>query len=232
MSAGFACIGYNDCEGVMHLLKNGGVLANAADGRDDLAAKLSAIIEDDKMREQLGRIREGRIFEYISNYYSLVDTNFGVGSVYDLIRDEDTGKVSDTLLNVMINQPDLKDEINAALIRLKRQMCQDPIIVRDLRPWNVCAQRLLDGSISLKVIDGFGHRFFLPICDYVPLVARKVAMRYFKRNHFDNVNSLLDKFKADRSNKWQSHDNLNNEIPNNLKLKNKIVRITQANKET
>lgn len=110
--------------------------------------------------QRIYRIRKGQFFEYISNYYSLVDTNFGIGSIYDLIRHEDTGKVSETLLNVMINQPDLEDEIDTALIRLKHQMCHDPIIVRDLRPWNICAQRLLNGSISLKVIDGFGHRFF------------------------------------------------------------------------
>ncbi len=55
MSAGLACVGYNDCEGVVHLLRDGGVLADAEDRNDDLSVKLSAIIEDDKMRDQLGR---------------------------------------------------------------------------------------------------------------------------------------------------------------------------------
>lgn len=153
--------------------------------------------------QKIYRIRRGRKFSYLSNFHGLVDTELGTGAVYDLVCDEGTGDVSQTLMNFMMGNPDREGEVNRELGKLKRELLADPVIIRDFRPWNVCAQRLKNGEITLKVIDGFGHKFFFPICDYVPFIARGLALKYWERNSFDSVQSLLERFGNDRSNKWQ-----------------------------
>ena len=43
----------------------------------------------------------------------------------------------------------------------------------DLWARNICCQRMMDGDIRLVIIDGLGHRDFLPLVDWFSYFTRK-----------------------------------------------------------
>ena len=106
-------------------------------------------------------------YPFYAKYHGEVETNLGVGFVYDLIKDEGNQDISLTLRHYleMETSPISDDIIIHELQRLKEQMIKHKVFVGDLRARNICCQRFIDGSIRLVVIDGIGHRDFIPLAD-------------------------------------------------------------------
>lgn len=53
MQAGLACVGYDDCDGSVHLLNQSGLLAKAEIGVEDLSAKLRALLDSEDLRQDI-----------------------------------------------------------------------------------------------------------------------------------------------------------------------------------
>ncbi len=129
--------------------------------------------------EQLMERRNQMDFVAISNYRGRVETNFGFGAMFDLIIDEINGRPSQILMKMLENEPQLveTDRFKTALKRFRRDLVQEAVLCRDLRPWNICVQKLEDGGLRLILIDGVGHarkKWFERIKPFV-----QVKMHYY-----------------------------------------------------
>lgn len=124
-------------------------------------------------------------YPFYSDFHGKKTTNYGIGYIYDIVRDEQTKGLSLTLRDYleMPSSPISDDLIIKALERLKNEMITHKIFVGDLRARNLCCKILKDNTIQLIVIDGIGHRDFFPFADYFSYFAkRKVERRFLKAN--------------------------------------------------
>ncbi|MFV9550532.1 YrbL family protein [Algibacter sp. PT7-4] len=131
-------------------------------------------------------------YQFYAKYHGEIETNFGVGFVYDLIKDENTETISLTLRNyLMMKNAPFKDAVfKKAINRLKAQMIKHKVFVGDLRARNICCKVLKDNSIELVVVDGLGHRDFIPIADWFSVFARKKIERRFLKSSFCPLSKL------------------------------------------
>jgi len=127
-------------------------------------------------------------YPFYSNYHGEVKTNLGKGQVFDLVRDETTGEISKTLEYYLLNESNLKDAVlEDALLLLKQQMIDNKVFTRDLRARNLCCKLLKNNSVRLVVVDGIGHRDFIPLADWFHYFSKKKVQRSFKRWRFMSV---------------------------------------------
>jgi hypothetical protein len=127
-------------------------------------------------------------YDFYSDFYNEVETNLGLGQVFDLVRDEANGEISRTLEFFIMNSIAVSDkQLEKALVLLKQQMIKHSVFTRDLRARNVCCKLNKDNSIELVIIDGIGHRDFFPFADYFRYFSRKKIDRTFTKWHFNNI---------------------------------------------
>lgn len=129
-------------------------------------------------------------YHFYAEYHGTIETNLGEGFVYDLVRDETTGNVSKTLRHYMTidNSPISDTVLNEALQRLKSQMITHKVFASDLKPRNICCKILNDHSIEMVIVDGIGHRDFLPFGDWFGVFAKRKVERRFKKNAMRSIN--------------------------------------------
>ena len=63
------------------------------------------------------------------------------------------------------------------------------MIVRDLMGKNICCQIRRDQSVDLVVIDGVGHRDFIPLVDWIPFFTGRKINRIYQKKQLQNVAS-------------------------------------------
>jgi len=128
-------------------------------------------------------------YPFYAMYHGEIDTNLGVGFVYDLIKDEPTGEISLTLRHYleMENSPISDTVFVTELNRLKQQMITHKVHVGDLRARNICVKLFKDNSIQLIVIDGLGHRDFFPLADWFHYFTKKKVERRFVKNKLHSL---------------------------------------------
>lgn len=163
-----------------------------------------ATLHEIQFLNRIRRIRRNRPFESIAQYHGSVETNLGIGAVFELVSDTGTNEVSEIFMNLLMqdNFEEHAEEYDSALLDFRRRLLKDAVIARDLRPWNLCAQKQGDGSIKLKLIDGMGHRYLIPIYDYLPFIARKRLLKQLDKSGFRDVSTLKKTYANDSSNKW------------------------------
>ncbi|WP_033958124.1 YrbL family protein [Psychroserpens jangbogonensis] len=128
-------------------------------------------------------------YPFFTKYYGQVDTNLGTGFVYDYITDETTGEISKTMEYYLLN-PDPKitnDMLRNAFEHLKRLMIKHRIIASDIRSKNICCKILKDQSIQMIIVDGVGHRDFIPIVDWSSYFAKKKIERRLIKHDLHNL---------------------------------------------
>jgi hypothetical protein len=140
-------------------------------------------IAEARLFELLMEQRNNRDFSVISNFRGSLETNQGFGATYDLIIDEDTGHPSQILMNVLRENPEFieTDRFKDALKSFRRDLIQEAVLCRDIRPWNICVQKLKNGSFKLILIDGVGHtqkKWFERI---KPFVQMKMMYYFFSK---------------------------------------------------
>lgn len=128
-------------------------------------------------------------YQFYSNYYGEVDTNLGIGFVYDLIKDETSHNISLTLRHYleMKNAPISDETLLSELSRLKNQMIKNKIFVADLKSRNICCKLYENGTVRMIIVDGLGHRDFFPFGDYSSYFAQKKVERRFKKAHLNSL---------------------------------------------
>lgn len=148
-----------------------------------------------KYYQKLRRIKPNLVYDFIPNFYGMVETDRGWGGVFDLVLDEDGAEVSLTLGHYLQNGSIARDPAtwDLALTRFLGRLMETGVIVRDLNPGNLCARRMLDGSMQLVAIDGIGHRDFFPLCDYFLRVARRKLRRHIAHKGMNSIPILLDR---------------------------------------
>lgn len=127
-------------------------------------------------------------YPFFTKYHGQVDTNLGTGFVYDFITDETTGEISKTMEHYLLN-PDPKvtdDMLRNAFERLKGLMIKHRVIANDIRSKNICCKILKDESIQMIIVDGVGHRDFIPIVEWSSFFAKKkIERRLIKHDLHD-----------------------------------------------
>ncbi|WP_299228817.1 YrbL family protein [uncultured Psychroserpens sp.] len=139
-------------------------------------------------------------YPFYAMYHGTVDTNYGEGFVYDLVKDETTLKISKTLLDYLLmdDSPFSDDQLFEAVQRLKHQMIKHRVFVGDCRARNICCQVLKDGSIQLVIIDGIGHRDFLPLADWFGYFAKKKVERRLVKSRLQSIEAQREYIKEVR----------------------------------
>jgi hypothetical protein len=148
-----------------------------------------------KYYQKLLRIRPNLVYDFIPAFYGLVETDRGLGGVFDLVRDEVSDEVSLTLGHYLRDGTVAREQEkwDTALSQFLNRLMQTGVIVRDLNPGNLCARKLKDGSIQLIAIDGIGHRDFIPLCDYFLRIARRKLRRNIDHKGMNSIPTLLDR---------------------------------------
>ena len=127
-------------------------------------------------------------FPFYADFRQEIDTNLGLGQVFDLVRDETTNEISKTLEYYLTKDNSIDDnKLEDALKILKKQMIKHKVFTRDLRARNICCRIKNDGTVELVIVDGIGHRDFFPFADWFYYFSKKKVNRTFKKWHFDSI---------------------------------------------
>ncbi|QXP59475.1 YrbL family protein [Olleya sp. HaHaR_3_96] len=126
---------------------------------------------------------------YISKYYGEENTNYGVASVYDLIKDETTNSVSLSMYDYLImdKSPFSDDLFVSELDKLKKKLIKNKIIIRDLTAKNICCKILANKSIELIIIDGVGHRDFIPFVEWIRFFTKRKINKIYKKKKLHSM---------------------------------------------
>ena len=119
----------------------------------------------------------------IPKSYGSVKTNFGLGGIFDLIRDYN-GSISKNLGYYISSEQKITSHFASplrTLLELKRYLLKERIIVRDLRPSNIVYKKSTYSTGRLVLIDGVGNADFIPIANYLHLWARKKILRKWQK---------------------------------------------------
>ncbi len=143
-------------------------------------------------------------FEYpfFSKYHGKVQTNLGSGFVFDLIKDETTGEISKTMEYYLLNE-DLKvtdDMLQKGFDKLIKLMIKHRVIANDIRSKNICCKILHDNSIQMIIVDGVGHRDFIPLVQWFKYFSKKKINRRLIKHHLHDL-EIQRKYLIDLQNK-------------------------------
>lgn len=126
-------------------------------------------------------------WDMLSRYYGDVETNMGLGAIFELILDND-GQVSKTLEYYLENHQktdEYYDDLSQSLVNFKDYIFTHRIITSRLYPRNITCQKGESGIIRLSLIDNIGNSDFFPISNYSKYFARKKISRrwvHFKKH--------------------------------------------------
>jgi len=109
-------------------------------------------------------IKRNVSWDMVPQYYGDIDTNIGLGSVYDLILDGD-GSASKTLENYLDAKHNF-DDLLQPFQALKTYLLQQRIIIGTLYPRNVLCQKEGKSITKMILCDDIGSSDFIPICNY------------------------------------------------------------------
>ena len=126
--------------------------------------------------------RRNKSMPYLAKYHGQIKTNLGEAYVFDLIRDETTNNVSLTMYDYLFmeNSSITDNQFLNELERLKKIMIKQKVIVRDLTGKNVCCRILKNNSFELIIIDGIGHRDFIPFVDWFRAFAKRKINKIYE----------------------------------------------------
>jgi len=129
-------------------------------------------------------------YPFFPRYYGTIETNLGIGHVFDLIRDETTDEYSKTLDYYLLNSVDFINDgiLEATFKKLIQLMARYRVIANDIKPENICCKILSDNTVQLVLIDGVGHRDFIPLVDWSAFFAKKKIQRRLLKLNLHDLN--------------------------------------------
>jgi hypothetical protein len=125
--------------------------------------------------------KRGISWRHLSEYKGDVDTNLGKGSVYQLIRDHD-GSVSKSLENYLESNYFVQN-VNVLLKLLDDlylYIQKNRILTTSLLPRNIVINKTIN-DFKLVIVDDIGNSEFLPISQFIPILAEKKIKRKWDR---------------------------------------------------
>ncbi|MBR1373315.1 hypothetical protein IJ556_02560 [bacterium] len=147
---------------------------------------LFAVPDTDIERELTYRkIRKKRnlVSSLLPVYYGTVQTNLGMGYVFERIVDFD-GQTSKTLRQFF--EEAKQDEkllplLEELLLKFKAHWFQEMLVISDVDPSNFMLQRISETEYKIRVVDNIGSPVFLPLAYYVDVIAQKRVKKYWRR---------------------------------------------------
>ena len=119
----------------------------------------------------------------LSRCFGDVQTDMGPGSVFELIRDY-TGDVSKTMVHYLADADSHSGDTEAMLrsvAALKQYMLNEKIVTMTLQTKNILYQKSGPTEGKLVIVDGVGNSDYIPICNYVGLMALIKIKRRWRR---------------------------------------------------
>ncbi len=127
--------------------------------------------------------KRGIHWESLSRYYGDIQTDLGVGSVFDLILDDDDS-VSKTLGYYLADDSRTGKyyrHLLNALAKLRDGLLRDRIITKSLAHRNIVCQKTSTGISRMVVIDNIGNAEFIPISSYISFFGKRKVQRKWLR---------------------------------------------------
>jgi hypothetical protein len=153
----------------------------------DLCIKLNFFNDQKEIKREKDYYRhleKRRIsWEMIPRYYGDIVTNLGVGSVFDLITDQDSS-VSKDLTYYLSSQKETEkhyDSLLNSVLLLKKYLSSNRIITMNLDPNNILCQKTELGISRLFIVDNVYNTEFIPISSYINYFAKLKISRKWKR---------------------------------------------------
>ncbi|MCT4591241.1 MAG: YrbL family protein [Carboxylicivirga sp.] len=130
---------------------------------------------------------------FLAKYHGEVETNLGMASAFDLIRDETTNNVSLSLYSYlrMEKSPFSHELFIAELEKLKQKLIQNKIVARDLSGANICCKILKDNSIEMVLIDGVGHTNVIPLVEWFRRFTKRKMDKVFMEKNMHSMQEHL-----------------------------------------
>lgn len=139
--------------------------------------------------------------DFFAHYHGEILTNYGMASVYDLVRNETDQQISKPLSQYLDFKNGQFSEayLQSLLTILKEKLIRHKIIVRDLTAENICCKILQDNTIKLVIIDGVGHRDFFPFVEYFRAAARRKTEKIFRVKELNPLSAHREWLKKNRA---------------------------------
>ena len=130
-----------------------------------------------KYRRALGKRAESMTL--LTKYYGEIETNLGVGYVFERVIDFD-GSNSRTVLDHIQNPRDTNDLIDL-LLQFKRAFIGERFVAAGMDPDNFMVRRISERERRIKIIDNIGTSAKFPILYYSDFLMEKRARKYWRR---------------------------------------------------
>lgn len=146
--------------------------------------------------------RRGAAWEMLARYHGSIETNFGLGQVFDLITDPngETAKTlehymksqelsghpvsgspaSDNLASSNHNDSD-KQKLILSLQKLKSYLLDNKIITTEIKPRNIVCQRFGDQEFRSVIVDDIGNTEFIPFSSHISFLGKAKINRKWER---------------------------------------------------
>ncbi|EKY3917469.1 PhoP regulatory network protein YrbL [Enterobacter hormaechei] len=118
----------------------------------------------------------------IPRYYGTLQTDLGIGYVYDLINDYD-GKPSVTLQKILARELTVRDVemLRDALKKLRLYLKENHIITMTLKPQNILCKQINGSEMLLIVCDNIGESTFIPLARWSSWLCHRKQERLWER---------------------------------------------------
>ena len=114
----------------------------------------------------------------LTKYFGTVETNLGMGHVFELVRDFD-GKISETFETLICREKN-SPKVLELLAMFKEKFFEENIITTRLFPGNFLVQRISEDKSIIRIVDDIGMRVLIPIPYYSKIIARRRQKRIWK----------------------------------------------------
>lgn len=157
------------------------IKVDRADGKD---AAISQNQIEAAYYKKLRRIRPNYDYDGIPRYFGTQPTSQGTGYVFERIANKTDGVTSPTIGRWLQTRRSGDEMMGLfdAITRMRENLIDQAIPVRDLGPDNVCVQELSQNHYRIVAIDCVGHRDFVALVDYWPWFARRKIQRHLTRH--------------------------------------------------
>lgn len=115
----------------------------------------------------------------LTKYYGTVDTDQGLGYVFERVVDYD-GKVSCTLLS-MLEQVEERERLEKILKDFHKEFMRESFAPAGVDPDNFLVQRISETESRVRIIDNIGTSAAIPLEYYIGFLAKKRARKYWNR---------------------------------------------------
>lgn len=106
-------------------------------------------------------------FDMIADFKGEVETNFGKGNLYELVRDYD-GSISKNLeYYLSLNDKNITSKMVVLIENLRVYLKKEYILFSDLDMDNILVKKANESDYKLIIIDGIGDNNQIPLLEYI-----------------------------------------------------------------